>query len=71
MKLIFGFITLVLAVVLTGGIYLFVRKDEGKKSDLATFKAIPTKAKATAAKFGQYLTSLFASKPAADTAQAA
>ena len=71
MKLIFGFITLVLAVVLTGGIYLFVRKDDGKKSDLAKFKAIPTKAKAIAVKFGQYLTQLFASKPATDTAQAA
>jgi hypothetical protein len=40
MKLIFGFLLFVAAVVITGGLYLVIRKPEQKKTDLEKLESV-------------------------------
>jgi flagellar basal body-associated protein FliL len=71
MKLIFATIVFVFAVVVTGGVYYFVRKPESKNSDLSYVKGLPSKFGGWMKSAGEYLTNLFATKPAPETEAAA
>jgi hypothetical protein len=69
-KVIFGTFAFVVAVLVTGGMYLFVRKDNDKKSDLNKLRQIPGAIAKTWQDLVKYTTELFSSK-SADEAQAA
>ena len=65
MKLIFAVLMFVAAVVVTGGLYLFVRKDEQKKSDFEKLQSLPNWLAQRVHQIGDYLSGLFRSKPGA------
>ena len=71
MKLIFATIVFVFAVVVTSGVYYFVRKPDSKKSDLGYVKGLPGKFAGWGRSAGKFLTNLFATKPAPETEAAA
>jgi hypothetical protein len=67
MKLIFGFLLFVATVAVTGGIYLVIRKDDDKKSDLQRLYSLPSQIAQRVQSLGDYLFNLFGSKPEAST----
>ena len=67
MKLIFGFIVFVVLVAVTGGIYLFVRKADGKLADRTWLKGVPAKITKFLTSTGESLFKVFGSKREATT----
>jgi hypothetical protein len=65
MKLIISSLLFVVAVVLTAGLYLVVRKGEGKKSDLKKLCSLPSQISKRVQQLGDYLFKLFGSRPEA------
>ena len=65
MKLIFSILFFVTAVALTAGLYLAIRKPEQKKTDLAKMKCLFGQIAQRIQQAGDYLSSLFGSKPKA------
>ena len=65
MKLIFGFLLFVATVAITGGLYLVIRKEDDKKSDLQRLYTLPSQIAKRVQSLGDYLFSLFGSKPEA------
>jgi len=70
MKLIFGFLLFVIAVAITGGLYLFIRKEDGKQSDLQHLRSLPRRIAERFQSFGEYLTKLFGTKSGPKTVTA-
>jgi len=66
MKLIFGFLLFVAIVAITGGLYLIIRKEDEKKCDLQRLHSLPSQIARRVQSLGDYLFSLFCSKPEAD-----
>jgi hypothetical protein len=71
MKLIISSLLFVVAVVLTAGLYLVVRKGEGKKSDLKKLYILPSLIAKRVQQLGDYLLMRFGSKPESATDQPA
>lgn len=67
MKLIFAVLMFVAAVVVTGGLYFFIRKDEQKKSDLEKLQRLPSRIVQHVQQVGNYFSNLFDSRPEATT----
>ncbi|MDT8069207.1 MAG: hypothetical protein ROO76_13660 [Terriglobia bacterium] len=59
MKPILGFLLLVVVVVLTGGLYLAIRKPEQKVTDLATLKGLRITFAQRLQRLGRFLATLF------------
>lgn len=57
-------------VIMTGGIYLFVRKGDDKKSDLARLRNLPVKTREYINEIGRYISELFATKNESSTTAA-
>ena len=66
MKLIFGFLLFVAIVAITGGLYLIIRKEDDKKCDLQRLYSLPSQIARRVQSLGDYLFSLFGSKPEAN-----
>jgi hypothetical protein len=63
MKLIFAVLMFVAGVVVTGGVYLFVRKPDQKKSDFEKLQSVPNWLAQRVHQIGDYLSGLLRSKP--------
>ena len=66
MKLIFGFLLFIAIVAITGGLYLIIRKEDEKKCDLQRLYSLPSQIARRVQSLGDYLFSLFCSKPEAN-----
>jgi hypothetical protein len=60
MKVIYGFLLLVIAAACTGGLYLIIRKPDQKKTDLEKLKSVCEAIAHHLHRFGKYLHSLYA-----------
>ena len=69
MKLILTTLFVVAAAVLTAGLYLAIRKQEAKKSDLEKLQSLLGQIAQCVQQIGAYLSNLFGSKPEAITDQ--
>lgn len=59
MKIILGFLMFVAAVVITGGLYLFIRKPEQKKSDMERLASVFNQISHHVRKIDDYLASIY------------